>query len=78
MGVVCGTGPHLEILAVNALAIVGAVDRGLEALAVLLQAAALLAVAALVVACHRAGRQRCRAFISALWACKLSGLVCFH
>ena len=47
-------GARLEVLAVDALAVVGAEDGGLEALAVLLQAAALLAVAPLVVACRRA------------------------
>ncbi len=57
---------HLKVLAVDALAVVGAVDGGLEALAVLLQAAALLAVAALVVARRRARRQRCSAVLAAL------------
>ena len=41
---------HLKVLAVNALAVVPAVDACLEALAVLLEAARLLAVAALIVA----------------------------
>ncbi len=41
--------PHLEVLAVDAFADVGADDAGLEALTVLLEAAGLLAVAALVV-----------------------------
>lgn len=41
---------YLIVLAVNALAVVRAQDIGLEALAVLLEAAALLAVAPLVVA----------------------------
>lgn len=41
--------PHLKVLAVNALAVVATVDACLEALAVFLQAARLLAVAALVV-----------------------------
>ncbi len=52
-----GGGPaaRLKVLAVDALAVVGAVDGRLEALAVLLQAAALLAVAALVV--PRRGRR---------------------
>lgn len=45
---------RLKVLAVDALAVVRAEDGGLEALAVLLQAAALLAVAPLVVACRRA------------------------
>lgn len=40
---------HLEVLAVNALAVVPAVDACLEALAVLLEAARFLAVAALIV-----------------------------
>lgn len=57
---------HLKILAVDALAVVGAEDGGLEALAVLLQAAALLAVAALVVARRGALRQRCRAVFAPL------------
>ena len=47
---------HLEVLAVNALAVVSTVDAGLKTLAVLLQAARLLAVAAFIVAsstsCH--------------------------
>jgi hypothetical protein len=47
LGVNC---THLKVLAVNALAIVPAVDACLKALAVLLEAARLLAVAALIVA----------------------------
>lgn len=61
-----GAVSHLEVLAVDALAVVGAVDGGLETLAVLLQAAALLAVAALVVARCGACRQRCRAVLATL------------
>ena len=45
-----GSDARLKVLAVDALAVVGAEDGGLEALAILLQAAALLAVAPLVVA----------------------------
>ncbi len=47
LGVNC---THLKVLAVNAFAVVPAVDACLEALTVLLEAARLLAVAALVVA----------------------------
>ena len=42
--------PHLKVLAVDAFAVVAAVDAGLKALAVLLQASGLLAVTAFVVA----------------------------
>jgi hypothetical protein len=62
---------HLKVLAVDALAVVGAVDGRLEALAVLLKAAALLAVAALVVARRRARRQRCNV-VAALLAGSMS------
>ena len=41
---------HLEVLAVNALAVIATVNPGLEALAILFEAARLLAVAAFVVA----------------------------
>ena len=45
-------GAHLIVLAVDALAVLGAEDGGLKALAIFLEAEGLLAVAALVVPRH--------------------------
>ena len=54
LGLDWGYGPktHLEILAVDAFAGLGAEDGGLEALAIFFETEGLFAIAALVVACN--------------------------